>query len=193
MGSFPLLPSCLQLLKIQVRNHSGAERFTHLHQPVLKERLSTKDESGLVAVKELCLHRRVYQPGNPVDGGLVTVAPAFIPSALVPLVVGIQGLLPASMLACYPRVLTRHLWPAAQVSRSNPTVRNSYCFESAASGQKYDSYQRLKGQVLLGFLCPNLKSKFISLVTPHTCSATLLLRKGQMCHLYKDNRDHCVA
>lgn len=93
MGSFPPLPSCPQLLKIQVRNHSGDARFTHLHQPVLKERLSSKDKSGLVTVQELCPFRRVYHPGNPAAGGLGTVAPDASG-------VGIQGLLPASVPAC---------------------------------------------------------------------------------------------
>lgn len=66
-----------------------------------------------MTVKVLCgsPYRGVYDPRSPVPGGLGTVAPAFISSALISMVAGMKGpgldsLPVVSINAClYPRVL----------------------------------------------------------------------------------------
>lgn len=56
-----------------------------------------------------------------LEVGLGTKASAPIPSALIPGVAGTESqhflicLLSVSSLSCHPKVLTRHLWPAAPV------------------------------------------------------------------------------
>lgn len=95
---------------------------------------------SLVPVEILCgwPDRRVNHAGNPVLGDLGPVAPAFVPSALILMVIGIECI--AGISAC--RLLKDpHRTPLTRSPSSIGVVINSYCFGSAALSSDPDQKQ----------------------------------------------------